>query len=374
MDDRNPARLLPLPDPGAVESAGAAIAVLSGEAICCSSEPFRQCTGLTAQESCLADLLGWIVPEDRPEFLQHLEAPLETKGLSTSFDLRGASGGRRRCFHAQVQCLDGLLGSVILLSLNEVVPLPRADRDALIDEAKFHHDARLAALGTMAAGIAHELNQPLNTIRVITEGLLFGREKGWPLEVEEFFENVEMISRQVVRMDKVIQNIRNFARENRDQEIASVSVNEAIENVFSMIGRQIEDHGIRVEKDLEPELPPLRTTLNELEQVVMNLLLNARQSLDECDEPLKVIRVKTECRDSKILLEVSDNGPGIPAPLHGRIFDPFFTTKGPGKGTGLGLSISQSIVSKFGGRIEVRNNDDGGATFVLTAEAYGGSR
>ena len=89
---------------------------------------------------------------------------------------------------------------------------------------------------------------------------------------------LEMISRQVVRMDKVIQNVRNFARENRDQEVASVNVNEAIENVFSMIGRQIEDHGIRVEKDLDPELPPLRTTLNELEQVVMNLLAQCPSS------------------------------------------------------------------------------------------------
>lgn len=246
--------------------------------------------------------------------------------------------------------------------------------ESLIDEAKLHHDGRLAALGTMAAGLAHELNQPLNTIRVITEGLLFGKEKGWPLEAEELYENIEMISRQVVRMDKVIQNVRNFARENRDQGVASVNVNEALENVLSMVGREIEDHGIRVEKDLDPELPPLRTTLNELEQVVMNLLLNARQALDECDDSPKIIRIKTDGRDAKIFLEVSDNGTGIPDHLLGRIFDPFFTTKGPGKGMGLGLSISQSIVIKFGGHIEAYNNEDGGATFTVTADAYGGPR
>ena len=239
-------------------------------------------------------------------------------------------------------------------------------------ELNLYHEDRLTALGTLAAGIAHELNQPLNTIRVVTEGLLFGRDEGWPLDSEELYESMELISRQVMRMDKVIQSVRNFSREDGGQTVENVNANEAVENVFSIIGRQIEAHGIRLEKDLDPELPSFRANLNELEQVLMNLIVNARQALDESRRSSKILGVRTGCRDGLVLIEVSDNGAGVPEPLLEKIFEPFFTTKGVGKGTGLGLSISQSIVSKFGGRIEARNNPDGGATFRITAGTSGG--
>ena len=248
---------------------------------------------------------------------------------------------------------------------------PGHARKDCIRDLNLYHDDRLAALGTLAAGIAHELNQPLNTIRVVTDGFLFGRTEGWPLDPEELFEGLEMISKQVARMDKVIRNVRNFAREERDTGGEYVVANEAIENVFSMIGRQIEAHGIRVEKDLDPELPPLRASLNELEQVVMNLIVNARQALDDSTRDPKTLRVRTGSRDGAVWIEVTDTGGGIPDHLLEKIFDPFFTTKAAGKGTGLGLSISQSIVSKFGGRIEVCKNESGGATFEVFVPAGG---
>jgi C4-dicarboxylate-specific signal transduction histidine kinase len=234
-------------------------------------------------------------------------------------------------------------------------------------EVNLYHDDRLAALGMLAAGIAHELNQPLNTIRVVTDGFLYGRSQGWATDPEELFEGLEMISQQVTRMDKVIRNVRNFARDESGApaEGTAVMVNEAVENVFSMIGRQIEAHGIRVERDLEPDLPPVKAPPNELEQVVMNLIVNARQALDEGACTPKTLRVCTGLRDSAVWIEVSDNGGGIPVDLLERIFEPFFTTKAAGKGTGLGLSICESIVSKFGGRIEAANNDRGGATFLV---------
>ena len=248
-------------------------------------------------------------------------------------------------------------------------PKKRRPGKDLARDIDLYHEDRLATLGMMAAGIAHELNQPLNTIRVVTDGFLFGRNEGWPLDPAELFDGLEMISRQVARMDKVIRNIRNFAREGRDFEGESVRVNEAIENVFSMIGRQIEAHGIRVEKDLDPELPRIRASLNGLEQVVMNLIVNARQALDESAVDPKRLWIRTESRVGAIRIEVSDNGGGVPKHLLERIFDPFFTTKTTGKGTGLGLSISQSIISRFGGRIEGHNNESGGATFLVTVPA-----
>ncbi len=250
---------------------------------------------------------------------------------------------------------------------------PRSGRisKARMRDLNLYHEDRLAALGTLAAGIAHELNQPLNTIRVVTDGFLFGRNEGWTLDPEELFEGLEMISRQVARMDKVIQNVRNFAREERDAGMEHATAREAIENVFSMIGRQIEAHGILVERDLDCGLPALHISLSELEQVVMNLIVNARQALDTSTIDPKRLWVRTGRRDRSVFIEVGDNAGGIPDHLLERIFEPFFTTKPAGKGTGLGLSICQSIVGKCGGLIEVRNNGVGGAAFTVLIPAGG---
>ena len=138
-----------------------------------------------------------------------------------------------------------------------------------------------------------------------------------------------------------------------------------------MIGRQIEAHGIRVDKDLDPEMPTIRATINEFEQVVMNLIVNARQALDDSSRTMKILRVTTGRRDDQTFVEVSDNATGIPETLAEKIFDPFFTTKAVGKGTGLGLSISQSIVVPLAAGSTCTTNEGGGATFVIRIPAGG---
>lgn len=257
----------------------------------------------------------------------------------------------------------------ILDDISEQKEIERRER---LNELRLYHEGRLTSLGIMAAGIAHELNQPLNTIRVVTDGYLFGKDKGWKLDQEDLFEGLEMISRQVVRMSDVIHNIRNFARDDRDATFTDVYVNTAVENVFSMIGRQLEAHDIKVKKKLKQNLSPIKANLNRLEQVIMNLLVNSRQALDSCRKKDKSLWVKTGTRKGSIFIEVGDNAAGIPLDLMGKIFDPFFTTKEAGQGTGLGLTISQSIVTEFRGQLSVFNNDRGGATFIVMAPAGGG--
>jgi C4-dicarboxylate-specific signal transduction histidine kinase len=223
----------------------------------------------------------------------------------------------------------------------------------------------------MAAGIAHELNQPLNTIRVVTDGFLFGRDEGWSLDPDELYEGMEMISSQVQRMSEVIRNIRNFAREDREEEYVEVDVNRTIENVFSMIGRQFEAHGVVVHKNLADELPPVMAHSNRLEQVIMNLLVNARQALDECGREQKELWIATKPTHQSVCIETVDNATGIPIHLIDKIFDPFFTTKEVGQGTGLGLTISKSIIREINGTIEAFNNARGGATFLITLPSVG---
>ena len=324
------------------------------------------------REMTLDHFIEWIHREDRGELVRNLENLFGEIVGTVRWEFRAGEGDGTRYYRCNAQVMEYEDQPTIQFILDDITEQRELAHKARLNELRMHHDDRLISLGTMAAGIAHELNQPLNTIRVITDGVLFGRDEGWPLDQEELFESLEMISRQVLRMSEVIQNIRNFAREDRKKSKEDVNPNEAVKNVFSMIGRQLEVHGMHVKKFLRANLPSIKANLNRLEQVIMNLVVNARQALDECQHEKKELWVRTGKEDGLVFVEVGDNATGIPSEIIPKIFDPFFTTKEVGKGTGLGLTISQSIMAEFNGKIEAFNNETGGATFVITALACGG--
>ena len=353
--------------------AGLGIALFQKEKALYYNERFEELLGISGREITLQDLINTVYSEDRQEISFHLDQMFEgTEKKPLRLDLRAQPADNLRDYSSYAQVLDYEGKLTVCFVLDDITEQKKLARRARMNELKLYHEGRLTSLGIMAAGIAHELNQPLNTIRVITDGFLFGRQKEWELDPDELYESLEMISRQVLRMSEVIQNIRNFAREDRDQTCMDVNVNEAVNNVFSMIGRQLEAHNIRVQKVLPKNLPTIKTDINRLEQVIMNLVVNARQALDTCRHDSRTLWVKTGTRNECVYIEVGDNATGISEDLIGRIFDPFFTTKDVGQGTGLGLTISQSIVSEFKGRIDAFNNDSGGATFIVSASGPGG--
>ena len=325
--------------------------------------------GVSERQMTLDDFINWIHPGDRDEVIDHLEGLFKRYREPFRFEFRAQQDEILRYYGAYVQVMEYEGKPTIHFILDDITEQKELARKARINELKLYHEDRLSALGVMAAGIAHELNQPLNTIRVVTDGFLFGRNERWTLDEEEFFDGLEMVSQQVVRMTEVIQNIRNFTREDRLQASWDVNANEALENVFSMIGRQLEAHGIQVHKTLDANLPPIKANLNRIEQVIMNLIVNARQALDECTRGHKDLWAQTGLTEGAVSIEVSDNATGIPEDQMVKIFDPFFTTKEVGKGTGLGLSITKSIVDELNGQIEMFNNESGGATFVVTIPA-----
>ncbi len=352
--------------------AGLGIALFGKERAFYYNERFENLLSASAKEIDLQDLLNAVCEEEQEEARSRLKRMFEgtEKGpLRLELQVKGETRDLHYSSYAQMLEYEG--SPSICFILDDTTELKEMAQKARLNELKMYHEDRLAALGTMAAGIAHELNQPLNTLRVVTDGLFFGREQGWPLDEEELFDNLEMVSRQVARMTEVIRNIRNFAREDRMPPSLDVHANQAIENVFSMIGRQLEAHGIRVRKELKTNLPLLRAHPNRLEQVIMNLVVNARQALDECVHNHKELWVQTGVRDKAVFIEVGDNATGIPEGQKRKIFDPFFTTKEAGMGTGLGLTITQSIIKEFAGRIETFNNEKGGATFVVTVPEGG---
>jgi len=347
--------------------AGLGIALFGKERAFYYNERFENLLSASGKEIDLQDLLNAVSQEEQEEVLSCLQRMFEgTEKESLRMELQVMTEARNLHYSSYAQMLEYEGSPAICFILDDTTELKEMAEKARLNELKMYHEDRLVALGTMAAGIAHELNQPLNTIRVVTDGLFFGKEEGWPLDEEELFDSLEMVSRQVARMSGVIRNIRNFAREDRMTPSMDVHANEAIENVFSMIGRQLEAHGIRVRKELETRLPHLKANPNRLEQVVMNLVVNARQALDECGHEHKELWVQTGVRDKAVFIKVGDNATGISEDQKRKIFDPFFTTKEVGKGTGLGLNITQSIIKDFEGRIETFNNEKGGATFVVT--------
>ena len=234
---------------------------------------------------------------------------------------------------------------------------------------------RLRSLGEMAAGIAHELNQPLQGVRGMAERLLISLDRGWELTEETIRDRAGTIVEQADRMVNIIEHIRIFARESGKPELRPVKVNDVVRAGMDLLGTQLRSRGIQLDRELMESLPIISANPFSLEEVVINLLINAR---DAVEEQMKAGSVSTPPRillrtlldqtgeSERVKIEVTDNGIGIPEDIAEYVFDPFFTTKGPDRGTGLGLSISRSIVEGFGGTIYINSTPGSGTTATIS--------
>ena len=221
--------------------------------------------------------------------------------------------------------------------------------------------SKLASMGTLTAGIAHEINNPLAGIKLFAQNTKRAHNEG-RLETEKMLTNMDKISALVDKAAKIIEHLRTFSRQaSGDMEL--ISVNKAVEDSISMLFEQLKLQNIEVHLQLEENLPQVRGDINQIEQVVLNLITNARDSLDKVED--KKISLRTYQDDELVIIEVTDTGSGISPEILENVFDPFFTTKPVDKGTGLGLSISHGIVELHGGEIEVESKLDKGTTFRI---------
>jgi len=237
-------------------------------------------------------------------------------------------------------------------------------------EAQLIQASKLATLGTLASGMAHELTQPLNVIQVASDYFLKKLKRGEEIAKDELRSVAEEIGSHVDRASKVIKHMRDFARQS-DLTRTRINVNDPIKDVFKVMGQQLRVHQIEVELELEPEGIYIMAEHNRLEQVFINLVTNAMYAMD--DKGLKwgnekwrrLLRIRSFNADGQAVITVSDTGKGIPEDIIDKIFEPFFTTRKVGQGTGLGMSISYRIISDYGGTIEVESEVDVGTTFTL---------
>lgn len=227
--------------------------------------------------------------------------------------------------------------------------------------------SRLIALGEMAAGMAHELNQPLTVISTLSDGLQLRREFGMEMSDEDMKEWHDSMSEAIERMASTIEHLRVFSRDHTGDRPTPIAVSDVVDGVLSMAATQLRSHGIYVDVEVAPDLPKVVGNRFRLEQVLVNLVSNARDALDAlpAEEPRrdKHVRLGAYREEGGVVLEVADNGIGMDAATLERALQPFFTTKGPREGTGLGLAISRAIVEDYGGRIECDSAPEGGCVF-----------
>ena len=224
---------------------------------------------------------------------------------------------------------------------------------------------RLASIGVMAAGITHEINQPLSIIKITADSMILWDEDNKGVLPGKLLKSLVIISDSVTRIDRIIRQMRSFGKAPDKTALETIDLNESVKNAVSLISRQLLSHEINLQFDLENASLPIQGNRIHLEQIVINLVTNAIQALDTCENKDKIIKITSSRVKKSAVLKVEDNGPGFTEEVGSKIFDPFFSTKRSTGGTGLGLAIVESFVNGFGGSIRAKNNKTSGTAFIV---------
>lgn len=238
----------------------------------------------------------------------------------------------------------------------------RAQEDFERQREMLHQQEKLAALGTLAAGLAHEVNNPMAVIASRVECMLM--EAGEQGLSETARGDLQVIGKHADRVARITQGLLSLSR-HQVWQLSPVDLNSIVEEALLLMEKQLARERVALERDLAPGLPAVLGSASHLEQVILNLLTNAREAMPEGGR----LRVATRREGGAVEVEVTDAGKGIPAEHLSKVFDPFFTTKE--KGTGLGLSISYGIVRDHGGNLTVRSREGEGSTFLVSLPVAG---
>lgn len=220
---------------------------------------------------------------------------------------------------------------------------------------KLGQSERLAAVGELAAGVAHEINNPINTMINCAQLIEDGDDPA---------ENVRVIIEEGGRIADIVRALLQFARDDRDRA-QPTSLAEAVDRTMTLVGENWKRHGITVTIDVGNDLPMVLARPQKMQQVLLNLMINSKDALVQSDVPNRHVALAAKESNGGVELRVSDNGQGIDPAVADRIFEPFITTKRARGGTGLGLSVTRSIIEGYGGTIKLAGGDQGGADFSI---------
>lgn len=306
----------------------------------------------TTVEALYADPRAWaraLHPEDRERVLAFMDAE-RTREYEVEYRIVRPDGELRflRDRGYPIRDPDGRVRRTAGIAVDVT--------ETVLRERHLRRVERLASLGTLIGGVAHELNNPLHAIRSFADLLLLEPRGADDLEA------LTVIRREADRAARVVADLRLIARETQDGGARTgVDVNAVVRHVLRVRRYALETGNVEVVEDLAAGLPPVLARGSDLEQVLLNLVVNAEQAMD--GRPARRLTVRTRRTRDGVVLSVGDTGCGIPPEDRERIFDPFFTTKAPGEGTGLGLSLVHSVVAEHGGAVHVESEPGAGATF-----------
>jgi len=226
------------------------------------------------------------------------------------------------------------------------------------------NSARLAALGEMAAGIAHEINNPASIISLSTRSLKKETSRDEP-NITKVQDKINKIESSIVRINNIISSVKSFSRQSEADPFQEIDIVEIIYNSLNFCRERYKSERLDLIIDIPSLMLPVSVRQSEVSQVILNLVNNAYDAISEEEDEERWIKIHLKCSTEEINLEISDSGPGIPEELRTKIFDPFFTTKDVGKGTGIGLSLSKKLMENNNGTLQLDSTCEN-TKFILT--------
>jgi len=241
--------------------------------------------------------------------------------------------------------------------------------ERIIFEKQLRHSERMAGIGELATGMAHEINQPLNTISLIIDNITFSIDNQ-SLTETYLKTKINKVFDSINRIKKIIDHVKTFSRDQNDFTHEEFDINKSIENCLSMMVEQLTNMNINLSFKPDITIPSLLGNAYRFEQVILNLIINAKDAIDDKKKESyktekRLIELSSELSDKIITVEIRDNGTGINNENIEKVILPFFTTKAPGRGTGLGLSISYGIIKEMGGEIEIKSKPQVGTSILI---------
>jgi len=355
-----------------VEKSLAGIFLYRDDRILYANSRFKEIVGHIPEEVIGRPFWEFVYEEDQPK-VRELVAKREIEGLTDlHYECRIVAKDGRIVWvevvssPADYEGKPAVLVSVYNITARKEIEEQRRELSKLArkQEEQLVHSTRLAEMGEMAAGVAHELNQPLTGIKNFAKNAMYMLEEGTG-NVEEVKENLRLISSQVDRAAKIISQMRELARRT-ERHFAPVDVNNTLRESVEFVMPQLKLSGVEMKFSLAPDLPQVMGDRIRLEQVFLNLLTNARHAMEETSERRLEVRTRYEPGAPwPVVIEIADTGKGFAPDVAEKLFTPFFSTKKASHGTGLGLSISLSIIKDHKGAIEAAGAQGKGATFTV---------
>jgi two-component system NtrC family sensor kinase len=288
--------------------------------------------------------------------------------LDTPLDIAPGSeelGELARSFNVMRERLRGAVAEINQFTQNLETKVAERTQQLQAAQKKLLHNDRLASLGQLSASVAHEINNPISgvlNLSMLLQRML--KNDGIPPDrIEEFRKYLSQVTSETARVGRIVSDLLAFSRRSKPQR-APADLNRLVATTLSLVQHKMKLNNVEVETDFQDGLPPVPCDASQIQQVALNLLLNAAEATQSKSE--RRVTVSTSSSAGEVRLTVSDNGEGIAPENLSKIFDPFFTTKSEGKGVGLGLAVSYGIVQAHNGDIEVKSIPGTGTTFVVS--------